>query len=547
MKSERGSALVLVLLMTVVFIVLGLALVSQVVTETNLSVSSEEEMQARNLAESGLVYFEEAVREYIQSEEPKIDDLESYINSYNADVIGTDGTTEQAKVVQATTSEDFKNDYKFYAESLGRVSGEDGKEVYLTGEFSLGVDYGFDFEDKTRVLATFSAGTKGVDVNKSGVEAGLVGPLLDADVLRLEADDESFYPLPADHDILHLEIDLSVANNLNKLRSIPILGPVLVGILEVSGLKALVEFVTGGLDELLRLLGLNDLLEKLATVNLGSQYDTYEKESVIAKQSGSLVDLDVLGSAVTIDLLTEEIEHPVNVTITGSSPTIELLGKTIIKNTHHIEFKKLAILGNANIHQDREGKINSDNANPRYFSFIEGLFVNKSLLIGKSNTEVSRLGLAGEMVAMEDFAMVNTDLTVGAIPGGKYDGRDTPERNMIVYIHGDAYIENSCIQVQDDYDFELIVGGKITFVNKTDGCESHPGYPGSSYYPGTYYAREGIEFITNNEPMVFEGPILSSRKEYSCTLKNPQDDEWHDGEGDCEDNVELLNTGDFCK
>lgn len=66
MKNEKGSALVLVLLMTLVFIVLGLGLVTQVVTETNLSVQSEKKMQARNLAESGLVYFEEDVKNILK-------------------------------------------------------------------------------------------------------------------------------------------------------------------------------------------------------------------------------------------------------------------------------------------------------------------------------------------------------------------------------------------------------------------------------------------------------------------------------------------------
>ncbi len=59
-KNENGMALVTVLLMITVFSILGMAVISLSISNTKQVTKTEEEMQAVDLAEMGVIYYKNA-------------------------------------------------------------------------------------------------------------------------------------------------------------------------------------------------------------------------------------------------------------------------------------------------------------------------------------------------------------------------------------------------------------------------------------------------------------------------------------------------------
>ena len=59
-KNENGMALVTVLLMITVFSILGMAVISLSISNTKQVAKTEQEMQAVDLAEMGVVYYKNA-------------------------------------------------------------------------------------------------------------------------------------------------------------------------------------------------------------------------------------------------------------------------------------------------------------------------------------------------------------------------------------------------------------------------------------------------------------------------------------------------------
>ncbi|WP_458412968.1 hypothetical protein ACNQFZ_19475 [Schinkia sp. CFF1] len=205
-------------------------------------------------------------------------------------------------------------------------------------------------------------------------------------------------------------------------------------------------------------------------------FSKMEDHQVIATREGNLLGASLINDNVTLDLLNYKDEADTNVIINGKY-TNYLLGIPISTDYKDIDFKKFAIMGN--------GLIIPQGAGERKFTFREGLYVNKSLGIGGN---YGRLLLGGDMAVQKDAVIENVNLKV---------------RDLNIYAHGNASIENACIQPETNSGkFGLFAKGKLTIYVK-DGCNT---------LKGLFYAKEGIEIITNGKPLSIDGGIIGNLK-----------------------------------
>lgn len=257
--------------------------------------------------------------------------------------------------------------------------------------------------------------------------------------------------------------------------------------------------------------GLN-LLEHVLNFSIGDgdRFETFEKNRIIATSQGSLLGLDFLGSRhdakVQLNLIKFKENTDTNVLIDGGFKAFELLGLQF-DGYRNIDFLKFAIMGNAVIQQDRDGlDIAKDTDNLRRFSFKEGLFVNRSLLIGGQRNngssgnvkDYSKLMLRGDMVTKENLEITNVDLTIGDSDTNE-NKLSSSEKATNIYVHGDANIYDSCIHLKNNnYNFGVFVKGKLTIENN-DNCNE---------FPGIYYAEGGIDIKTHNKNMTINGGLI---------------------------------------
>lgn len=449
LKNESGSSLVLVLLITVIFTIIGLSLMTQVLTENRLSILSEEEMQARNLAESGLVYFEKDLKRELKNCNT-FDDVKDFItNKYSSgqEVISDENTSEKAIIERAETTEE--DTIKVYSKGI-----VNSVETTLIDEYELIPSV--DIDEWTEELANFQSGGVAVDFSKFNVASVSLGPLLNLDLINVKGSDSRYYTVP-DDDVVNVNL----------------IGP----ILDIS-------------------------------IGDGERFNTMEELPVIASRSGIIAKLNIIEGSndravVRVRLLNYKDVNDTNVLVNGYFQSFVLLGLPIGAGYRDIDFQRFAVLGNANLQQDKEGDIfRKDDDERRYFSFRDGLFVNRSLVFGDEQNEKGNIGLIGDMVAMNNFVITNVDLQIGKANDSKYQ-INTPEDGVLnVYVHGDVLIDDSCIHLQDsDYDFRIFTKGKITFKNNPD-C---------STYPGFYYAEEGIHFETKGHDMTIDGSVIGER------------------------------------
>ncbi|GGH75762.1 hypothetical protein GCM10010978_15940 [Compostibacillus humi] len=426
MKDERGSTLILVLVVITLFSVLGMSVMAQVTTEKKLTVNTENRMQARYLAQSALTHFEKDFEKEFQKEDMSI---EQFLEKYEMEdapiyVIGSEGEREQSIIVNVE-----KEGSIISVESKGVAN---GTETTLEGIYELHFDV--NFEEKEFELADFNKDdTVAVNFARNSVLSLGLGKLLSASLISSSGIDDKFYIVPND---------------------------------SIIGLKLL-----GGLLEL----NLGD----------GDRFKLMENKRVIATRKGVLLNLNVLNESARLNVL--ELNNPkdTNVLINGYYRTLNLLGLITVDGYRDIDFKKLAVLGNAMIKKEKE-----DKAARRYFSFSEGLFVNRTMIIGdEKNRRRSSLGLIGEVVAVEDLLITDTDIIVSERNNSIYSG----ENNLDIYVHGNVKIRNSCVQLKNEnYSFRIFTKGKITFENIT-GCKNG--------FPGFFYAEGGAEFIENGTLM----------------------------------------------
>ena len=127
--------------------------------------------------------------------------------------------------------------------------------------------------------------------------------------------------------------------------------------------------------------------------------------------------------------------------------------------------------------------VDKDNGNPlpdsnrRCFTFQDGLYVNRSLVIGgeqdkkgaaKNWNDYSKLMLRGDMVVMENLVITDADVQIG--------DRDKNETSLTkdeyftsIYVQGNAEIKNACVKTKsENYGLGLFVKGKLTIENNTE-------------------------------------------------------------------------------
>lgn len=446
--NERGSTLVLVLLVILVFSVIGVSLMGSVIGENKRVHITEAEMQARYLAESGLTYFEKDFARFISN--TKISDISqvyNFLDNYNKEVKVGNDSEEKAKLSIV------RNDNMIEVYSEGAVS---QFKRALIGVYELAYD--IDIDERTYELADFTKeDTAAINFAEFNVLKLGLGELLGANLIELKGSDDRFYAVPND-----------------KVVEVNLLGPIL-------------------------------------NINIGngSRFKRMETMPVLATRSSSILKLRLLGgddnfALVRLNVLDLREEADTNVLITGEIKPIELLGFTI-SGYRDINFKKLAVLGNVNIKQEKNRLIR-DNASRRYFSFQKGLYVNRSLIIGDAkHGQKSNLGLNGNIVAMENLIIMDSDLLIKGNSDAEKQYKNDEDYITNIYVHGDAHIKNTCIKFDGKYDFRLFAKGKITFENQP-GCNS--GNSNVGVFKGLLYSETGIEFKPNGKNMIFQGAII---------------------------------------
>ncbi|MBM4761889.1 hypothetical protein [Bacillus sp. B15-48] len=449
--NERGSSLVLVLLVILVFSVLGLSLLVNTVGETKRTVKTESNSQAQQYALDGLTYFETAFKNYVHSTDSNSINLLHFLADYE-DWVTVGPEIEPVKIQVKAQLIGLEDQYNIEVTSKGVTS--DTKKTII-GYYMLK----YDFEHDEAVY-------KIIDLTKDGA-----------------------YPLNFTNDNV-LKLGVGAVLNLN--------------LITIGGSEKNYHRVP---DEQ-RLLNIN-LLNLISIGGGNGDFSMYKEKPIIASRQGAILGVDLL-KLVKVNVLNEEVVANTNVVIDGgySEPVFSLLGIRIgqKESFKNIEFKKLIVIGNVVIQQDKVDRglfynDRIDQANPRYFTFNEGLFVYRSLEVGgkqtsSSNPPISNLMLRGDMVTMENLYINHVNLTIG---DSDHKNLSTEDKFSNIYVHGNAEIKNACINLKNnDYRFGLFVAGKLTIENNSS-C---------STFPGIYYAEGGIEIKTNNQPMTINGGLI---------------------------------------
>ena len=519
--NQRGGTLVTVLLVILVFSVLGFALMGSVVGENKRTHTTESNMQARYLAESGLKYFE---KDFNKSYRSLLKDFAEHNNTKTNNL-----TKEKLVNFNNNFLADFINDYQSPTEiESGNIEISAKIEAGMVVVTSTGKSGNSQLDIKTLVghylpsflididkimykIADFPPGGKAInfaDVNVLGL--GLFD-ILTLDAVQTEGDDEKYYPVPN--------------------------------------------------DPLLKVKGLGEILN--ITIPGGDGFSTMNNNRVIATREGTILGVGLLGkpSLVNINLFNYSSGDDTNVIIDGGYTILQLvipLGKTY----QDINFKKLAVLGSTVIKQEHWGNVDllefldlyqllkniplfrfwplseilktldlpgvlniiginelldilqipRDGNGPRAFTFDESLYVNKDLIIGSVRKRRDLLGthyepksnliIRGNIGVMRDLNISDVILDIGK--------KDT---NQALYVQGNVMIKNAMVnnngaKEEDDYDFRVFSKGKITFDNRgdTDCCNT---------YRGIFYADK-IEFLSKpNKKIKIEGAIIGE-------IVNPQ-------------------------
>lgn len=482
--NERGSTLVLVLIVILVFSILGVSLMGNAVSERKRVDVTEADTQARVLAQSGLDYFETQFKTFAKDREFTFDELKTYFQDYNAATgIMPEGIT-------------LLVEWDGFDEIVVTSKGTEGSnEKDLVGHYRLGFD--IDIDTPSREIADFNdANTEAVNFSNDSLLGLGLGPVLNLDLVQANLpdslDDETFYVVPDDYPLIQVQADL---------------------------------------------LG----LIKIADINFGD-FTMYKNKKYIAVRKDSLLGVKLLNNletkrgAVEVNLLNYTTDKNVNVLINGYTEYFNLLGLdgllkllkflhldellhldkvlelvgelTTISGHKDIDFGKFAVFGNVIIQQNKGGilGIGNDNAGKRCFVFDEGLYVSKSIIIGgkqKSSSQISKLLLRGDMVAKGELPKEqaptepNTALVISHVDleiGDYHEHENKKVSNF--YSHGDVLIKNANIRMKNDkYDFGVLTKDKMTI----EECGS---------LNGLFYAEDGIEIKTNGKDLHINGALI---------------------------------------
>lgn len=475
--SERGSSLIQVLLVILVVTVLGLALMGNVLGENKRTYKTETNMQARYLAESGLTYFEKDFNHFVQNI-----DFDTVVYTNPTDFIHTyflnklkngsqkyltgvkvSSTPEETITVTAKVLENETNGLQNASNKITlKVTSSADKgssNTKLYGYYDISFTTATDFDTPTYQIADFSMGGRFSDVTKTDLIGLDLLKLLNLDVVNPAGTDTFYYPIPSDKSFL-------------------------------------------GVDLLFGAIGIH--------LDGNKPFQTMENNPVISARQGVVANVNLL-SLVKVNVLEYRAKNDTNMVIDGSFSTgIKILIINLTSNYYKdIHFKKLAVIGNAVIQQDKIGEkyerllmddlYTYDHGSVRTFTFDNGLYVNKSLFIGKNKPVkdhykgISNLVLTGKMVAMEDLEISYVNLNYG---------KSTTDD--AIYVHRDAHIHNACINKEstNTNKFRLLAKGNITLENNTSCSE----------FKGLFYSEKDIVIKTNNQPMIIKGGLIGNVK-----------------------------------
>lgn len=186
LQNERGSTLVQVMLVILVFSVLGVSLLASIVGENKRVNKTESDTHARNIARDGLTHFSTSFQKYVKDNSPDSLNLNSFhlfANEYLSKNDGSNGIKISEIIL------DSKNPNIVKVTSLGS---KDASEKTLKGYYAL--DFDFDFDTYTADLMTFQNGSL-KDFSNTLVGANL-GGLANLFVLKLPGDNNQYYSVP---------------------------------------------------------------------------------------------------------------------------------------------------------------------------------------------------------------------------------------------------------------------------------------------------------------------------------------------------------------
>ncbi|WP_394233117.1 pilus assembly PilX N-terminal domain-containing protein [Niallia oryzisoli] len=456
--NERGSTLVQVLLVILIFSVIGISLIGNVVGESKRVDKTESNTQARNLALDGLTYFETVFKKFVDESAPlTMAEMNSFIDEYkDGKMVGNQNIQIKVEAPDRTQVAD---------RDILKVSstGSDGtSQTTVVGYYQL--DFDIDFETPTNRISNFDDGGKAVDFANGSLLRTDLAYLLDLKLINPTGWDGRYYQVPQD------------------------------GVIDISLLEQVVK------------LDLGDLLGGLFGGIFNKEFNRFkvmEENRVIATRQGQILGADVLKTKqmnlLSLNLFNLPKKTNTNVMINGYYSSLEVLGLGVLNGYQDINFKKFAVIGNAVIQHDQKGFIETDRDPKRRFTFNEGLYVDKTLVIGGVQwknpatklSDYSNLDLKGDMVAIEHFTIV--DANVNFIDND-------------IFVHGQSEIKNSCVN-SSGADFHLFSKGNVTMENNNN-C---------STFNGVYFSDNKINIKTNNKPMTIKGGLIGE-----LTVDNPE-------------------------
>ncbi len=182
MRNERGSTLIQVLLVILIFSVLGISLLGNVVGENKRVNKTDETIQKRNIARDGLTYFEAHFKNTVDGK--NVIKFSDFLNEYDPEnggkltPLGESNLLITAELVDLKLKETDKTNgevvdfFKMKVVSQG-MDPETNKLITepLTGYYS--VDFDVDFEKVKLELAKFSNGAKELDFSNSVLKLNL--------------------------------------------------------------------------------------------------------------------------------------------------------------------------------------------------------------------------------------------------------------------------------------------------------------------------------------------------------------------------------------
>ncbi|MFB9989151.1 hypothetical protein [Bacillus benzoevorans] len=186
MGNEKGSTLIQVLLVILIFSVLGISLLGNTVGENKRVNKTESDTHARNIARDGLTHFSTSFQRYVEKNSPDSLNLNSF-NLFLTEYVNKNDESNGIKITEIKI--DDKNPNIVKVASLGSKG---SSEKVLNGFYEL--DFDIDFDRITADLKTFQSGAL-KDFSNTLVGAKL-GGLADLFVLKLPGGNNQYYAVP---------------------------------------------------------------------------------------------------------------------------------------------------------------------------------------------------------------------------------------------------------------------------------------------------------------------------------------------------------------